>query len=190
MIIVRKARLSDVSRMLPLLEEYTRQAEILPRTQDDIYRTIREWVISEADNRIIGMGSLLIMWHDLAEIRSLVVNPGYQGQGVGRGIVIQLIEEAHRLRIPKVFALTRKPDFFLRIGFQPTKIKHLPRKVNRDCVFCSKFHACDEVAVITHLTLQDRLSGSFEPSDPNGTPIIPQTKQSAIHTPYPPGISR
>jgi len=189
MMIVRQAQLTDVHRMIPLLDEYIRQSEILPRTEDDIYRTIREWVICEEEGEIIGMGSLLIMWHDLAEVRSLVVNSNHQGRGIGKGVVTQLIEEAHRLQIPKVFALTRKPNFFLRIGFQLTKIELLPHKVNRDCVFCSKFHACDEVAVITCLTPYDELGNSSE-LDSTTLPFISPTKQSPTDTPRPPGISR
>ncbi len=148
MINVRKARLIDVPLMMPLLNEYAKQAEILPRMEADVYQSIRDWVVAEADGKIVGMGSLLIMWGDLAEIRSLVIDPAYHGQGVGRAIVSQLLGEARSLELPRVFALTRKPGFFLKIGFQLTRIEHLPRKVQKDCVFCPKFHACDEVAVI------------------------------------------
>lgn len=151
MITVRRARLADVPRMLPLLEEYARQAEILPRNENDLYRSIREWVVAEADNKIVGMGSLLIMWHDLAEVRSLVIDPACHGQGVGRQIIETLLADAHQLGLPRVFALTRKPGFFLKLGFHLTRIEQLPRKVKQDCVFCPKFHACDETAVIISL---------------------------------------
>lgn len=148
---IRRARLADVSRMMPLLEAYARQAEILPRTEEDVYRSIREWAVAEAADEIVGMGSLLIMWRDLAEIRSLVVDPACQGQGIGGKIVNLLLDEARQLALERVFALTRKPGFFLKLGFQLTRIGELPRKVQRDCVFCPKFHACDEVAVVLPL---------------------------------------
>lgn len=147
-ITVRKARLVDVPHMMPLLNEYARQAEILPRLEADVYQSIRDWVLAETDGKIIGMGSLLILWGDLAEIRSLVIDPAYQGRGVGRQIVGLLLAEAKTLQLPRVFALTRKPGFFLKLGFQLTRIEDLPRKVQKDCVFCPKFHACDEVAVV------------------------------------------
>jgi amino-acid N-acetyltransferase len=137
--------------MMPLLDQYARQAEILARTEEDVYRSIREWVVAELEGELVGMGSLLIMWRDLAEIRSLVVHPAYQGHGVGRKIVALLLDEAKDLELERVFALTRKPGFFLKLGFQLTRIEHLPRKVQRDCVFCPKFQACDEVAVILPL---------------------------------------
>ncbi len=159
MINIRRATLDDVPGMMVQLNEYARQAEILPRTKDDVYRTIREWVVAEKvedgdlTQSIVGMGSLLIMWRDLAEIRSLVIDPTCQGLGLGRQIVTLLIAEAKTLNIPQLFALTRKPGFFLKMGFQMTRLETLPRKVHRDCVFCPRFHACDEVAVILNYEL-------------------------------------
>lgn len=150
----RRATLADVPAMMPLLNAYARQAEILPRMEDDVYRTIREWVLVEQAGQIVGMGALVILWHDLAEVRSLVVDPAYHGQGVGRKVVEALIDEARYLQLPTVFALTRQPGFFLKLGFALTKIETLPRKVTKDCVICPKFHACDEIAVI--LTVSER----------------------------------
>jgi amino-acid N-acetyltransferase len=145
---LRRARPADAPRMMPLLEDYIKQAEILPRTEEDVCRSIREWVVAEApDTRIVGMGSLLIMSPNLAEIRSLVVQPTCQGQGIGKQVVKLLLDEARALGIEHVIALTRKPDFFLKLDFQLTRLEKLPRKLRRDCVFCAKFHICDEVAL-------------------------------------------
>lgn len=59
MITVRAAHLDDV---VPndafTLHEYARQAKMY-RTEDDVYRSIREWVVAEA-GRVVGMGALLI----------------------------------------------------------------------------------------------------------------------------------
>ncbi len=182
-ITIRKARLADVPRMLPLLDEFARQAEILPRTEDDVYRSIREWVVAETpETKIVGVGSLLVMWKDLAEIRSLVVDPACQGQGVGRRIVELLLEEAGALALARIFALTRKPGFFMKMGFQLTRIEHLPRKVQRDCVFCPKFHACDEVAVVMSLknkSAQEAVSAiKVDSNGASPQPIIPLISNS------------
>jgi amino-acid N-acetyltransferase len=153
LITVRRARLKDVPRMIALLDDYIRQGEILPRSEDELYRSIREWVVAEteAETRLVGVGSLLVMWHDLAEIRSLVVKPGFQGQKIGQRMVDMLLDDAQKLDLRRVFALTRKPGFFLKQGFKLTKIEQLPRKVRHDCVFCPIFYACDEVALVTEL---------------------------------------
>jgi amino-acid N-acetyltransferase len=181
---IRKARLGDVANMMPLLEAYARQAEILPRTQADVYQSIRDWAVAEIDGKIIGMGSLLIMWDDLAEIRSLVIDPAYHGLGAGSRIVTMLLAEAKSLELARVFALTRKPGFFLKMGFQLTRIEDLPRKVQKDCVFCPKFHAFDEVALIMPLDGKKGVDASTQAAAvaKNGktpSPIIPLRTNTA-----------
>jgi hypothetical protein len=100
------------------------------------------------------------------------------GQGVGRGIVEQLLVEAQALELPRVFALTRKPGFFLKLGFYLTRIEHLPRKVQKDCVFCPKFHACDEAAVWIPL-----LSTAPEPFFPQEERLTHQAPIPLLMTP-------
>ena len=172
---IRRARPADVPRMMPLLEKFAQKNEILPRSEDDVYRSIREWAVAATENtQIVGLGSLVIMSQDLAEIRSLVVHPDHHGRGIGRQIVKVLLAEAVILAVNRIFALTRKPDFFLKLGFQLTRIEKLPRKVRRDCVFCPVFHACDEVALtisIKDVPVVDSLA-SLPDMAKNGT--VPQ----------------
>jgi N-acetylglutamate synthase-like GNAT family acetyltransferase len=172
---IRKPRPADVPRMMPLLDKYVRENEILPRTVDDVYRSIREWAVAEAQNtQIVGVGSLAIMSSDLAEVRSLVVHPDYHGRGIGRGLVGLLLAEAKLLAVGRVFALTRKPQFFLRLGFQLTRIEKLPRKVRRDCVFCPIFHACDEVALVLDMKKESSLDILVDLRQ-NGAVAAPET---------------
>lgn len=147
----RQARLGDVPKMMSLLNLYVKQAEILPRKEADVYQSIREWMVVEDGGQIVGVGALVVLWEDIAEVRSLVVDPTCHSKGIGRKIVSALLAEAQSLDVPLVFGLTRQAGFFLKIGFSLTKIENLPRKVMKDCVFCPKFHACDEVAVIYRL---------------------------------------
>jgi len=174
---VRRARPADVPRMMPLLNKYAEEGEILPRSQNEVFDSVRSWVMAEAENtRIVGVGALVIISQELAEVRSLVINPDFHGQGLGRRIVEMLLYEAYEFDIDRVFALTRKPDFFLRLGFHLTRLEKLPAKVRRDCVFCPIFHACDEVAMIISVKELALLgSQSFDVSQAkNGTtqPII------------------
>jgi amino-acid N-acetyltransferase len=150
---IRKAQLSDVPQIAALVNYYARRGELLPRSQEEVYESLREWVVAEENGRILGCGSLLIMWADLAEIRSLAVLREYQGRGLGSGIVEQLLEEARYLGLPKVFALTRQVEFFSRLGFQVTSRAKLPRKFWKDCQRCIRIHVCDEVAMIRPVIL-------------------------------------
>jgi amino-acid N-acetyltransferase len=145
---VRKAGITDVPRIAVLVDRFAGRGEILPRSTGDIYQSLREWVVAEHKGRLIGCGGLVIIWADLAEIRSLVVVPEAQGMGAGREMVAALMAQAVELGIPQVFALTRQADFFLKLGFRVVPRVSLSRKIWKDCVTCTKFVGCDEVAVV------------------------------------------
>ena len=145
---VRQAQIADVADIATLVDRFAGRGEILPRPTEEIYQSLREWVVAERAGQIIGCGALVILWADLAELRSLVVAPEAQRSGVGRGLVTALMNEAAELKLPQVFALTRKPGFFLRLGFRVVPRESLPRKIWKDCITCTKFVGCDEVAVV------------------------------------------
>ena len=155
---VRRARIADVPGIADLVGRFAGRGEILPRSEAEIYQTVREWVVAEQSGQIVGCGGLVILWADLAEIRSLVVDPAYQGLGIGRKLVHILLSQAAELEMPQVIALTRKPGFFRTLGFRIVPRESLPRKIWKDCVTCTKFVGCDEVAVVREV---DRL-GSLE----------------------------
>jgi len=145
---VAPARMVDVPDIVALVERFARRGEVLPRPPEEVYQTLREWVVARQGDRLVGCASLVILWADLAEIRSLVVLPDQQGKGVGRRLVTAVLHQATELEIPQVFALTRKPGFFAKLGFHPVARETLPRKIWKDCIHCIKFVGCDEVAFI------------------------------------------
>ena len=75
--------------------------------------------------------------------------------GIGRALVERCLDEARGLRLRKVFALTYQPEFFSHMGFRPVDKSELPHKVWRDCIQCTKFPDCDEVAVLKDLEEQE-----------------------------------
>ena len=145
---IKQASLDDVPGIAALVDRFARNGEILPRRIEDIYQTVREWVVAKEDGQIVGCASLVVLWADMAEIRSLVVAPGVQGQGVGRGLMAALLVQAAQMELPQVIALTRKPGFFVKLGFRTVPRENLPRKMWKDCVHCNKFVGCDEVAMV------------------------------------------
>ena len=154
---VRQAHISQVPAIAELIGGFAGRGEVLPRPVEDIYQSVREWVVACDGDRIVGCGSLVILWSDLAEIRSLIVSPEYQGMGIGRRMVTKLVEQAMSLGIPNVFALTRKPGFFSNVGFSQVPRASLPRKIWKDCVHCTNFVGCDEVAMLQELTVQTEI---------------------------------
>jgi amino-acid N-acetyltransferase len=172
---ISKARLGDVPAIATLVDRYARHGAVLPRPPEDIYETVREWVVAKTDGQMVGCGSLVVLWADLAEIRSLVVSPESQGQGIGRQIVDALLAEARVLQIPRVFALTRKPGFFAKLGFETLPREALPRKIWRDCMHCTKFTGCDEVAFIKALPPAATTASQREAAASSGAVDNPDT---------------
>jgi amino-acid N-acetyltransferase len=83
-----------------------------------LYERVQEFVVAETkDGRILAAGALHVMWGDLAEVRSLVVDQSARGMGLGKAVVEALVERAYTLGIRRVFCLTFEVDFFVRCGF-------------------------------------------------------------------------
>ena len=148
-ITVRKAIIGDVGRIQALVNHYASKETMLGLSLSEIYDQIRDFTVAEGPRRtLIGVCALHVIWDDLAEIRSLAVDPKIRRRGVGRSLVEHCLEEARGLQIPKVFALTYQAEFFRRIGFERVDKAELPHKVWRDCLKCTKFPNCDETAVL------------------------------------------
>ncbi len=147
----RKAKIADVKMIHKLVNEFGKKGEMLPRSLNDLYENIRDIVVCEDKDDITGVCALHIMWEDLAEIRTLAVRPEAQGAGVGKRLVKSCIDEARKLGIKKVFALTYHPGFFKKIGFREIDKAKLPQKIWGECMRCPKFPDCDETAVIMKL---------------------------------------
>ncbi len=145
---VRSAKISDVKAINTLISSYAERDRMLFRSLADIYENLQTFIVAELDNNIVGCCALEVIWADLAEIKSLAIDEAYKGKGIGRELVAAAVEEAVKLGVPRVFALTLEPAFFEKSGFEIIKKETLPMKVWSDCARCSKQQHCDEIAVI------------------------------------------
>jgi amino-acid N-acetyltransferase len=148
---LRKAKLSDVEEIMTLINGFADQGLMLPRSRNTLYEHLQEFLIIEGDQKIIAVGSLHIIWDDLAEIRALAVSKDHQGQGLGKALVQNLLEVAKELECPKVFTLTYQTEFFARCGFTLISKEEMPHKVWKECIHCVKFPNCDENAMTLKL---------------------------------------
>lgn len=148
MLVIRKAKISDVETIHGLITHNANQGLMLARSRSSLYEGIREFTVAEENGLIIGTGSLHIIWGDLAEIRALAVDQHHRNRGVGRGLVNYFLAEARDLDLPRVFALTYQLEFFLKCGFKNIAKEDLPQKVWKECINCPKFPNCEENAVL------------------------------------------
>lgn len=145
---IRKANTADLKQVQKLVNEFARREEMIPRSMNELYENVRDFLVAEEKGKIHGAAALHILWEDLAEIRSLAVRKEYQRKGIGKKLVTRCIKEAKDLGLHRVFVLTYQTDFFKRLGFAEVDKSSLPQKIWGDCIRCPKFPECDETALI------------------------------------------
>ena len=117
--VLRPARTSDIVAIQAMRAPLVDSNVLLQHQLVALYERVQEFVVAEAkDGRILAAGALHVMWGDLAEVRSLVVDQNARGMGLGKAVVEALIERAYTLGIRRVFCLTFESDFFARCGFE------------------------------------------------------------------------
>ena len=116
--IVRSARTSDVRGIQELLDPYVQRRILLGKDIVVLYEATQQFLVTEADGRLIGCGALHVMWEDLAEVRTLIVADEWLHHGVGRALVEGLEANARALGLSRLFCLTFEVDFFRRRGFE------------------------------------------------------------------------
>ncbi|MGA3095396.1 MAG: N-acetyltransferase [Bryobacteraceae bacterium] len=145
---VRKAAMRDIRPIMEIIDSYAARGLMLPRTEFEISEAIRDFTVVDCDGDLLGCGALHFYTPTTGEIRSLAVREDAKTRGVGRRLVEALVHEARDYELDAVFAFTYVPEFFRKVGFHAIERGALPLKAWKDCVRCSKFQACDEIAVL------------------------------------------
>jgi amino-acid N-acetyltransferase len=154
---IRQAQPEDVSQILDLVNQFAAQNIMLPRSEESVLRSLGDWLVAVDDDPsvdtppILGCGALVPLTETLVEIRSLAVHASQHGRGLGSQLVLELIERARQREYHQVCALTLRENFFTRLGFQLVDRWSISSKVWQACIYCPKFHRCDEVAVLMNL---------------------------------------
>ncbi|MDQ3885743.1 MAG: amino-acid N-acetyltransferase [Actinomycetota bacterium] len=115
-VLVRRARICDVRQIKSLVDHYAGRV-LLAKQLVTLYEDVQEFWVAERDGAVVGCGALHVLWEDIAEIRTLAVQPSARGQGVGDLLVDRLLGQARELGLRRVFVLTFQERFFSRHGF-------------------------------------------------------------------------
>jgi amino-acid N-acetyltransferase len=116
---VRRARTSDVVKIVDLVEPLVQRRILLGKERVDLYGSLQEFLVAESDEGdVIGCGALHVMWEDLGEVRTLAVSDAWLSKGVGHALLDALEADARELGLSRLFCLTFEVAFFGRHGFQ------------------------------------------------------------------------
>ena len=142
-IALRPATAADAAAVAGLLESAG-----LPR--DGLTEWLPHFWLAEQDGRLAGVAGLEL-YRDGALLRSVAVDPGMRGLGIGRRLSVRAIEAALAAGSPAVCLLTTSAEhYFPRLGFVPVTRADVPESVQQSVEFQG---ACPASAVIMRRTL-------------------------------------
>jgi amino-acid N-acetyltransferase len=156
-IIIQPATVADVLPITAMVNQFAAENIMLPRTEESVRQTINDWLVAvdpdagPDDPPLLAFGALVPLTDTLVELRSLAVHPSQQGQGLGGHVVNHLVQMARQRGYHQICALTLRENFFVRLGFELVDRWSISPKVWQACIYCPKFHRCDEVAVMMNL---------------------------------------
>jgi len=128
---IRRAMTRDVQGIRSLIDTYSVERRLLSKATVSLFEAVQEfWVaVRDDDGAVVGCGAIHVMWEDLAEIRTVAVDPALRGQKIGHRIVTELLATATSLGVRRVFCLTFETAFFSSFGFASIDGAPVPHKV-------------------------------------------------------------
>lgn len=126
-VVVRPARTGDVKAIRRLVDTYAPDRRLLSKATVALYEDITEFLVADLDGEVVGCGAVHVFWEDLAEVRTVAVDPAYVGTGIGSVLLTTLVQRARDLGVERVFCLTFETEFFGRHGFveiEGTPVEH------------------------------------------------------------------
>lgn len=167
---IRRARENDIPRILELTGRYAfeSQGESSTGTLIPLERRYVELLVDSGrfylatldngdNNQVIGCASL-VQRNSGAELRSLVVEEQYRGNGIGSKLVNCVIAEAYEMSNEidnELFLLARDPSIFVKAGFEIVSEGNFidnaytwPEKVQADCADCPIKQVCPETLLV------------------------------------------
>jgi len=146
-VIIRNAKLKDAVWIEKMINTYAEKGLMLFRKRENIIENIRNYIVAEISNEVIGCCSLSFFTEELAEIRSLAVKEDFKKKGIGSKLVLKAEDILREEGIKNVFVLTYQVDFFKKLGYKIVEKTIFPQKIWRDCLSCPKIMQCDEIAM-------------------------------------------
>jgi amino-acid N-acetyltransferase len=127
--VIREARTADVVVIRQLVDTYSSDRILLSKATVTLFEDIQEFYVAELDGEVVGCGALHVLWEDLAEVRTLAVDPGHRRRGIGHQLLERLLEQARHVGVRRVFTLTFEVPFFAAHGFGEIEGTPVPHEV-------------------------------------------------------------
>jgi amino-acid N-acetyltransferase len=149
--IIRTATADEAEALEALISAHREEGHLLPRTLPDLRAHAPRFLVVDVAGAIAACGELAPLSHNVAEIRSLVVDRQHRRLGLGSRLVAALERRARLHGYLRLCAFTHRPDHFLKLGFSMVPHNWLPEKIAADCLSCPLFKRCGQHAMLRTL---------------------------------------
>ncbi|MFL5385094.1 MAG: arsenic resistance N-acetyltransferase ArsN2 [Longimicrobiaceae bacterium] len=144
-ITIRGARAEDRDAVSALLERTSLPPDGLDEQFGDPY------AVAVADGEIVGAAGVEV-YGRAGLLRSVAVDPGWQGHGLGRRLTEERLLWAGARGLETVYLLTNTAaGYFPRLGFAPVARDEVPAEVRASLQFAS---VCPSTAAVLALRLE------------------------------------
>ena len=140
---IRRAHFDDLANIQALLKPFVDQRKLLRRMQSELVLLMANGYVAVitdeiGETKLVGFSAVEIYSRKLGEIQCLAVADGYQGKGIGSGLVKACIDRAREKGIMEVMAISASDGFLRQLGFDYS----LPEQ--KRALFC-QLHSRDEI---------------------------------------------
>ena len=104
--------------------------------EEDGLKSVEVGVRGRDSHQLVGYGGLIVDMNGEGELGDFVVNPAYQGKGIGRAIIDQRIAQAgslgvHKLYIPPLEPTNTLRTYYAKRGFKEHRDGMLVKRIKR-----------------------------------------------------------
>ncbi len=126
---IRPMERTDVSEVLRVMEPYITQGVLVPRDTRSLEDQYMDYVVYDMDGRVHGCAALHVYPDDQGEIAGIAVDRGFAGMGIGKRLVLYLVEKSKDRGLKRLFALTTQTaDWFEKLGFRQGELNEISKK--------------------------------------------------------------
>ena len=143
---IRTARAGDRDEVVALLE----RTKLPPDGIDEQFG--EAYAVAVAGGRIVGAAGVGV-YGDAGLLRSVAVDPGWQGHGLGQRLTAERLRWAAARGLGTVYLMTNTASgFFPRLGFTSVAREEVPESIRGSLQFAS---VCPSTAAVMALRLAD-----------------------------------
>ena len=140
---IRRAHFDDLDGIQTLLQPFVEKRKLLRRMRSELILLMANGYVAEVNDdhglpTLVGFSAVEIYSRKLGEIQCLAVAEGYQGNGIGSGLVKACVDRAREKGILEVMAISASDGFLRQLGFDYS----LPEQ--KRALFC-QLHSRDEI---------------------------------------------